>query len=590
MARPEVNLSHILNVYGDLDRMPVYPQDAYVRTQWAALGHVQYLQGTEDKKISEYEKKMEVWSKDCGMAMPIVKSIYSEQIKLELRQYLPPAQYMNPSRDNINRIMQRVRVIHGGYSVQKSDLSVQRFKDTPKFTSANSVAPTFIQMNYEIKLRESWSDLALGVDYRFTEAEKKSRLVSLLDAWDELKILHTRLWSTAVQNGLTFEQIVDEIMVSIQPLQERELIEQQMAAMTDRNHGTQHVSMSAYNNSNSPRKLEHGRKCFNCGSLDGHRSTECPAPKCSWCNTVWASIRAPGYHHNTRCPHEGSRGMSSGEKRVELDSEAMEIDDSDQGEGFIISANAMKSIVDVVEQHVDVGMIDAGSNIQLATYAFAVKSGRKIELETRNRYIGTAEQQGSLAIYGWIEVGGYIGVMAVCKGAAFTLLSVGICQSRGLGCDFPPIGSLQADLICHLYIMKDGRVRQELQELEMDQEMQLYFVDINSISDLHKIPFVSQTGDYTGPGALRGGSLGTVCHSRISDEGSTGIDTDGVIDPEEDDDPTGKGYKEAVVASLSKRKQKPTYDMCRRVWNLHENLGHAEMHNVSQQIKNGDGG
>lgn len=315
MARPEVNLSHILNVYGDLDRMPVCPQDAYVRTQWAALGHVQYLHGTEDKKISEYEKKMEVWSKDCGMAMPIVKSIYSEQIKLELRQYLPPAQYMNPSRDNINRIMQRVRVIHGGYSVQKSDLSVQRFKDTPKFTSANSVAPTLIQMRYEIKLRESWSDLALGVDYRFTEAEKKSRLVSLLDAWDELKILHTRLWSTAVQNGLTFEQIVDEIMVSIQPLQERELIEQQMAAMTDRNHGTQHVSMSAYNNSNSPRKLEHGRKCFNCGSLDGHRSTECTAPKCSWCNTVWASIRAPGYHHNTRCPQKGNGGGKSSSPR-----------------------------------------------------------------------------------------------------------------------------------------------------------------------------------------------------------------------------------------------------------------------------------
>ena len=64
MARPEVNLSHILNVYGDLNRMPVYPQDAYVRTQWAALGQVQYLLGTEDKEISEYEKKMEVWSKD----------------------------------------------------------------------------------------------------------------------------------------------------------------------------------------------------------------------------------------------------------------------------------------------------------------------------------------------------------------------------------------------------------------------------------------------------------------------------------------------------------------------------------------------
>jgi hypothetical protein len=34
-----------------------------------------------------------------------------------------------------------------------------------------------------------------------------------------------------------------------------------------------------------------------------------------------------------------------------------------------------------------------------------------------------------LPIYGWIYVGDYIGVKAVCKNAAFTLLSVGICRS-----------------------------------------------------------------------------------------------------------------------------------------------------------------
>lgn len=189
-------------------------------------------------------------------------------------------------------------------------------------------------------------------------------------------------------------------------------------------------------------------------------------------------------------------------------------DEEDDGEAFIISAHAMKSIVDVVEMYVNFGMIDAGSNIQLATYAFAVKSGRKIELETRNRYIGTAEQKGSLPIYGWIDVGGYIGVMAVCKGAAFTLLSVGICQSRGLGCDFPPTGSLQEDLVCRLYIKNSFDVREELQELEMDKKMQLYFVDIDSIADLKSVPYVSQPGDYTGPGALRGGDLGAVYHCR----------------------------------------------------------------------------
>ena len=109
-------------------------------------------------------------------------------------------------------------------------------------------------------------------------------------------------------------------------------------------------------------------------------------------------------------------------------------------EGFMISSNAMKAIVDIVEVYVRFGMIDSGSNIQLATYAFAMMCGRPIELEKQNRCIGTAEQEGSLPIFGWIDVGGYIGVMAVCKGAAFTLLSVGICQSRGLGCRFPTSG------------------------------------------------------------------------------------------------------------------------------------------------------
>ena len=97
---------------------------------------------------------------------------------------------------------------------------------------------------------------------------------------------------------------------------------------------------------------------------------------------------------------------------------------------FVISASAMQSIV---SEHASVdiryGMIDSGSNIQLATHAFANQSGKP---EIHRRSVGTAEHQGSLPIVGWIDVGGYIGLMAVCEGAAFTLISVSICQSRGL--------------------------------------------------------------------------------------------------------------------------------------------------------------
>ena len=102
---------------------------------------------------------------------------------------------------------------------------------------------------------------------------------------------------------------------------------------------------------------------------------------------------------------------------------------------------------------------------------------------------------------------------------------------------------------------------------------------------------MSQPGDYTGPGALLGGHLGAVCHFRdfadvLLEESCGGAYAGSLADPEEYDDPTANGSKEAVEASLSRRKQKPSYDMCRRVWTLHNNLGHAEMHNVSQQIAN----
>ena len=248
---------------------------------------------------------------------------------------------------------------------------------------------------------------------------------------------------------------------------------------------------------------------------------------------------------------------------------AMVVEDLEEEEDdvYVISATAYKVIVEKSgSAYVRLGIIDAGSNIQLATYQYAMKCGRPIQLETRNRRIGTAEQEGSVPIFGWIDVGGYIGK----------------CQSRGLGCDFPPLDAQQDDLVCLLYTYNSDGVREDLQEIELDDHMQLYLVDVNSLSDIDKVEYVSQMGDYVGPNALLGGSLGTLCHSLC------GVACAGRLqDFDENDQLTGK---EAVVASLSKRKHQPSHDMCRRVWNLHENLGHAEMRNVAQQIVNGDAG
>ena len=63
----------------------------------------------------------------------------------------------------------------------------------------------------------------------------------------------------------------------------------------------------------------------------------------------------------------------------------------EEEEVYFISANAYKVIVEESgSAYVRLGIIDAGSNIQLATYQYAMKCGRPIQLETRNRRIGTA--------------------------------------------------------------------------------------------------------------------------------------------------------------------------------------------------------
>ena len=51
------------------------------------------------------------------------------------------------------------------------------------------------------------------------------------------------------------------------------------------------------------------RACYNCGK-DGHLSSQCQEPLCSKCSTTWNSIRAPGYHHNSRCPQHQKGGVA----------------------------------------------------------------------------------------------------------------------------------------------------------------------------------------------------------------------------------------------------------------------------------------
>ena len=239
LAKPEVNFSHVLNINGGIYLQPVRPDDAYFRQD---NGHAPFP--GDDRRISTYEKRMEPWSKECSKVLAIVKSIYSQAILLELKNFLAPIVLENGSRANILAVMAAVITRWGGYTPAKSTLSRNAFEATPKFTTPSSVPTIIAKLRYDILQREMWSDLRNGVDHRFSETEKKSLMVSLMDSWDELKILHTRLRGPIIQAGLTYDQIVAELLDSVRPLQEAELLSMQTS--TDRCHGLTSSSMAAY--------------------------------------------------------------------------------------------------------------------------------------------------------------------------------------------------------------------------------------------------------------------------------------------------------------------------------------------------------
>ena len=60
------------------------------------------------------------------------------------------------------------------------------------------------------------------------------------------------------------------------------------------------------------------------------------------------------------------------------------------------------------------------------------------------------------------------------------------------------------------------------------------------------------------------------------DQGHYGVAPQGFgafPDEDEDEDPIVNGHKEAIGTSIPMRKQKPTFNMSPRVWNLHEIWG-----------------
>jgi hypothetical protein len=306
-----ISLGNVLNIEGEVDFEPVRPDDAIARALPGALNPP----APDDKKdIAEFNKLQKLWLKDCAKVYAMVKNIYSPAILTTMKTLITSHQYTYGNRENILLFMTTVRRRWGAWSQEKSDLCEKTFRELPKLTSCDLVISVLNTMRYEIRQQEAWSDIPNNVDHRFSETTKKSRLVSIMDSWDELKILHNRVRLEI--NTLTYDEIVQLLLDAIKPLQEAELILRQTSAHIDRNHSSMSSSMGAFNNNSNWRDSSNktsfsqvGITCHNCNE-SGHKSYQCDAPICNKCQTNWASTRAPGYHHNTKCPNGKSYTQS----------------------------------------------------------------------------------------------------------------------------------------------------------------------------------------------------------------------------------------------------------------------------------------
>jgi len=81
-------------------------------------------------------------------------------------------------------------------------------------------------------------------------------------------------------------------------------------------------------------------------------------------------------------------------------------------------------------------MLDSGATVPPVPLEFVDKYKLTLRPHTDGRRIGTADNEGSIEILGWIDLAGYVGLCAVCSQITFIIISTGQIQRRGLGSNF----------------------------------------------------------------------------------------------------------------------------------------------------------
>ena len=91
-------------------------------------------------------------------------------------------------------------------------------------------------------------------------------------------------------------------------------------------------------------------------------------------------------------------------------------------------------------------MLDTGATVTLIPTVYAALLGLQIMPHTDGRRVGTADQEGTLEIQGWVDLSGYVGRAAVCSAVKFIIVASCQLQACGLGMDLQPNTT-----ICELY-------------------------------------------------------------------------------------------------------------------------------------------
>ena len=144
---------------------------------------------------------------------------------------------------------------------------------------------------------------------------------------------------------------------------------------------------------------------------------------------------------------------------------------------MLVAAVVRGEEYDVMNEEVFLCLSDSGANIMIANKRLSEElsgMGFKVVLCNAARQIQTADKKAQLQINGWIDVGGYIGKMAVCFGANESLLSVSKLANNGVAHCFGALPN-QCDLSL--------TVREKVITKGSRKMNNLFYVDIRELMD-----------------------------------------------------------------------------------------------------------